>query len=828
MLRKPVGSELRLSFLQTIIQSKALMVRPDEQFVRYAEIKTFEKLTGTKVFQQIVRGDIPEIKISLDCKQMQDFGNQCTGSSTEHLQSPDFRDKMPRLDTNSSEQYKRTYIKRALRRTVESLFPSKYTDQHRLAYTLPSASANYNFTRKEFGALGHLLPIAQRLNVRPNHSLISFAKVEKYRVDYGYSRSEEMIVDDENKYEVDVRELTKRVYEFRKQVFQEALEEIPYAVPLGLSEPSKVRVITKGPPATYAILKPLQKFMHNQMRKIPQLALMGKEVDKTIINGMFKIIHGNELMLSGDYSDATNELKMWVSEATTDAVIDVLGLGDYEATLVRKSLTEHVMRLYSPPEDRKSKPRFTEAKQTEGQLMGSILSFIWLCIVNLTLMWITKENNDDEIIELRDLQCLVNGDDCLIALNKHGKRAWEIFGQLMGLKPSVGKVFYTNEFCTLNSRMFYKDERGEWTDVPFISSSLLSGKEKSVRLGTEKFIDPTQKINDIGQRNYWLMYSCPIKMRQEVQKLFIKNNEALLKNPLLYAIDWFMPTWSGGLGMCDVADNGWVYNIDDFPGNPERSYDDDLKPTSEWKIFCDERDNDEKRKKSRGALFHMLTNWNKKKFRPIPWTQPRLADNLNMIEIINQRMPSKPKEEVVSYLQPEVDDNINESLFGLLAMDVYLTDTRTHDIISQKYEKAINDDYLFPFIIKEDEIVRINKKGEEEKVATRTPVPENASAKRKAAALQELFQEKFQDEHVKRIKFNRSVWQSNISRGCTTLASYEKIQNRKYRKVFRGRIIGKGAQFIQDVYEFGRYDFDYVWDQDAIYGKNATLTIQEW
>ena len=179
MLRKPVGSELRLSFLQTIIQSKALMVRPDEQFVRYAEIKTFEKLTGTKVFQQIVRGDIPEIKISLDCKQMQDSGNQCTGPSTEHLQSPDFRDKMPRLDTNSSEQYKRTYIKRALRRTVESLFPSKYTDQHRLAYTLPSASANYNFTRKEFGALGHLLPIAQRLNVRPNHSLISFAKVEK-------------------------------------------------------------------------------------------------------------------------------------------------------------------------------------------------------------------------------------------------------------------------------------------------------------------------------------------------------------------------------------------------------------------------------------------------------------------------------------------------------------------------------------------------------------------------------------------------------------------------------------------------------------------------
>ena len=75
-----------------------------------------------------------------------------------------------------------------------------------------------------------------------------------------------MIVDDENKYEVDVRELTKRVYEFRKQVFQEALEEIPYAVPLGLSEPSKVRVITKGPPATYAILKPLQKFMHNQMQ----------------------------------------------------------------------------------------------------------------------------------------------------------------------------------------------------------------------------------------------------------------------------------------------------------------------------------------------------------------------------------------------------------------------------------------------------------------------------------------------------------------------------------------------------------------------------------
>ncbi len=817
LLKKPFGDMDRLSYLQTIIQSKALMVRPDEEYVRYAEIKTFEKLTGKVLYDQRWVDHSTQPNVARGESNQLDRGDENTTINTQTTRRTD--DDEISLSTSQTEisttEFTNQQIKESIRasllRTVQAIFTTKYTDQHRLAYTLPSASSNYNFTRKEFGALGHLLPHAQRLN-KNNRSLVKFNRIS-------VETDEEMEVDDE-KYEVDVKELTKTVYEFRKSVFDEAMQEIPYAEPLGLSEPSKVRVITKGPPATYFILKPLQKFMHNTMRKIPQFELMGREINPNMINSMFGKVPDNHAMLSGDYSDATNELKMWVSEEVTKAVVTTLGLSEKEAILVKKSLTEHIMLIKTKGE--KSPAVETKAKQTEGQLMGSILSFIWLCITNITLVWMTKEGEVEEEIPFNELQCLINGDDCLFSVSSKGKYLWAKYGALMGLKPSIGKVFFTNEFCTLNSRMFAMRD-GKWIDVPFISSSLLSGKEKSVRLGTERLIDPLVKVNDVGQRNYWLMLACPKYARHAVQKKFIQNNSNTLKHPLLHAIDWFMPTWSGGLGMCDVSENGWVYNYE-VPGNPEREIDDDLQPVGEWKRYCDERNNDQKRKKSRGALYHMLTNWSKAKFRPIPWTQPRTPDGLDMISTITSRMPTKPTEQIVSYLKPIPEDNINDALFGLLAMDAYLTDKRTQDLIRQDYVSAINEDFLFPFMIENGSILQINRRGEINEVGKVS----GKTNKRKIQSIHEQLNEYFNDEHVKRVKHNRAIWENNIKKGCTKLASYEKIQTRRYQKVFRGKIVGKGINFLESISNADHFNYDFIWDQDALWGKNATQPIQEW
>lgn len=806
ILSRPAGDYLRLSFLQTIIQSKALMVRPDKEFVRYAEIKTFEKLTGSKVFN-------PESNRSHITAHGNDPLLQKDTLTTVLGTNPDNQGQsMHNTGRSEVDVQALLAIKARLRKTVESIFKTKYTDQHRLAYTLPSASSNYNFTRKMFGALGHLLPHAQRLGLN-NGPLIYFNRVEV---------AGEQIENESEKYEVDVTRLTKAVYEFRKSVFEEALNTTPYASPLGLSEPNKVRVITKGPPSIYFILKPLQKFMHNTMRKIPQFRLMGEEINTQMLGQMFPHHEmGSQKLLSGDYSDATNELKMWVSNEITTQVIETLGLTAKEAILVRRSLTEHVMRL-EHIEPKTSKPKFTEAKQTEGQLMGSILSFIWLCISNFSLIWLTKEKELDEDIEFEDLKVLINGDDCLFTCKENGKTAWEYYGNVMGLRPSIGKVFFTNEFCTLNSRMFTMGPLNTWGEIQYIASSLLSGKEKSVRLGTEKFIDPLSKLNDIGQRNYWLMHACPTHMRYEVQSMFIKNNEALLKNQLLYGIDWFMPFWSGGLGMCDVMENGWIINYTNIKGNPTAEFDDNMEPTGMYKEYLELRDNDPHRKKSRCALYNMLVNWGKTKFRPVAWKQPLSPDGLDMLSVIGQRMPIKPTEMLVGPSHEEPKDNINEQLFGLMALDVYLTDKRTQDLIQQNLETAVNLDPTSQFYVEGNKVLKLGRdKNDWEDYGEIN----STNFKQRHNELKEMINDTMKNEHIKRIKYNRAIWQNNIRVGCKRPASYEKISTRKYIKLFQGKIIGKGTKVLNDLVQEPM--FDYIWDEQGAYSRIATKPV-EW
>lgn len=778
ILRKPSGDEGRLSFLQTIIQSKSLMVRPDKEFVRYAEIKTFEKLTGTKVHGE---------------KKLQD------GSKGQ-------------LEDNEKMELDREFIRGKINRTIQTIFTHQYTDQHRLAYTLPSASSNYNFTRKMYGAIGHLLPHATRLNATPDKSLVSFKTKGSNRE----AELEEQIEDEEmTQYTVDVSRLTKRVYDFRKSVFAEAMETIPYAVPLGLSEPSKVRVITKGPPSIYFILKPLQKFMHNIMRKLKQFQLLGQEVTSEMINQMFTKVNNDQAMLSGDYTDATNELKMWVSEMVTDAVIDKLNLTDKEAVLIRRSLTEHVIKL----QEMGGKGFVAEAKQTDGQLMGSILSFIWLSLVNLTLVWVAKELELEEEIQLEDLQCLINGDDCLFAVNNNGKYMWKRWGAVMGLNPSVGKVFYTNEFCTLNSRMF-RNDLGEWKDVPFISSSLLSGTEKSVRLGTEHTIDPLIKINDIGVRNYWLMIACPITARYKVQQEFIKNNSPLLKHPLLEGIDWFMPFWSGGLGMCDVNERGWVLNISNFKGNPAVQLDDNMEPEGSYKDYKDEQN--KSRIKSRCAQMHMLYNWGQIKFRPKSWTQVKLPENLNMLQNIAKKLPQKPTESWITEKSENPVDNINDKLTGLMAMDLYLTDTETQAKISNDIKKVINMNRNSYWLEKK----KIFKLNDDKSDWIEIADVSDMGKKKKRKLFEELLSEDYMDEHVKRIKYNKSIWRNNIKGGCSKPADYDKLTNRKYINIFKGEIIGKGARELNLQNEI--VPFYYTMEEDKDFPFQNMEQINSW
>lgn len=745
----------KLSVIQSLIQSKGGLTKPDEEFVRYAEIKTFEKLTEIREYNP-ADNDIKE-KI---CNELRRTAREIFTIT---------------LENNKTKT-------------------KKYTDSAKFAFGIPSASSNYNNSRKLYGALGHLMKHVKKLNLT-NHKLLEFRKRDAPKV---LRAIKEGIYNDEEEsksmliegYEVNAIKLSQAVYEFRKLVKEEAMGEIPYAIPFGLSEPGKPRVITKGPPATYYILKSLQKFMHNHMRTLPIFELLGKTVDANMIDRTIKNVRSNQRILSGDYSDATNELESWVTDIITDEIVNCLGIDSDEESLMYKSLTQHIMEL----RDRGGVHVLKRAPQINGQLMGSILSFLWLCIANATLVRMSKEEGEGITISLENLEAKINGDDCIFAAEPETRNAWESYGMVMGLKPSLGKVFWTNEFCTMNSRMFRPTNDG-FIEIPFISLGLLNNTEKSVRLGIKNQIEntnPMKGLETIGVRNQWLMMGCPINLRYAVQKRFIEIHRKLLDLSLL---DWFMPEWSGGLGICDVTQEGWILNsTTPMPGNPKSSFDDDGNQVNPlFTQFDNMRNDPEYRKRSRGALYNMLSTWGKQGLTPRPVTSEKLPTNLDIMSVIQNILPIKPRE-VLTFGEKKEDDDIYDQVFGLAAMAAYLTDETTQLKIQGNLEASINSG--MSMIIDTHEVTRVCN-GE---VLYTFLENEKGEGKKRKKAIENNLGEINMEEWERRVRHNRKVWKNNMKVGCTKLINWNLLQRRTYMKVFKGELVGKGLAALKEAF----------------------------
>jgi len=135
------------------------------------------------------------------------------------------------------------------------------------------------------------------------------------------------------------------------------------AQPIALTEPLKVRVITKENAWSTYVLSGAQRNLWRCLKKFPWFRLTGRPIN------VFDIPLGAQNWISVDYSAATDNLASEFSKLVIRSICRVTGL-PYK--LCRDSLIRHA--LYYGEE----KP----VEQTNGQLMGSILSFIVLCICN--------------------------------------------------------------------------------------------------------------------------------------------------------------------------------------------------------------------------------------------------------------------------------------------------------------------------------------------------------------------------------------------------------------------------------------------------------------
>jgi len=220
-------------------------------------------------------------------------------------------------------------------------------------------------------------------------------------------------------------------------------------------EPNKIRIISKGEALPYYSNRPLQKALHASMRHYDCFRLIGRPFSPTDLIDLKDRAMPTDQWFSIDYSAATDKLSWKYSGRIFRFLID--DLPEYDKKLALQVLGPHA--LHYPCQDyyddgkKKGKPYVAyKGDQSNGQLMGSILSFPILCLANLgTYLLCTQVAQDGWSHRDRLRHVLINGDDMIYAADPSlWSQHVEIAG-LVGLEMSVGKAYQHREYCNINS-----------------------------------------------------------------------------------------------------------------------------------------------------------------------------------------------------------------------------------------------------------------------------------------------------------------------------------------------------------------------------------------
>lgn len=253
-------------------------------------------------------------------------------------------------------------------------------------------------------------------------------------------------------------------------------------------EPLKGRVITKGDALEYYMMKPLQKAIHNVMRKMSCFELIGKPFCPTMLPRLARGAERDSQWFSIDYSAATDGLSYYYSGSILQKIVQYLPRKIRE--IASRVLGLH--DLYYPEMGDYSHFYF-KGEQRNGQLMGSILSFPVLCLANLGVY---LDNTDvihsESFMDLKSVnerldRVLINGDDMLYCAPDF---LWpshaEISGDV-GLKMSVGKAYVHPIYANVNScSVHYPLKEGSTPYlVSYLNTGLYFGQNKVMDSGSE-------------------------------------------------------------------------------------------------------------------------------------------------------------------------------------------------------------------------------------------------------------------------------------------------------------------------------------------------------
>jgi hypothetical protein len=179
-------------------------------------------------------------------------------------------------------------------------------------------------------------------------------------------------------------------------------------------------------------------------------------------------------------------------------------------------------------------------EQQHGQLMGSVISFPFLCMLNAAVCRLSIELDRNTYgFKLRDLPLLINGDDCIFKGSSELLSIWEKIISCVGLSSSVGKTYNSQRIIVMNSLLFIDYEKnGQWKKIPYVNMGLLYLRNKKGPCA-----ESDSQLSSVHEE---LIANCNPSLQKRVHREFMELHKDRIDRA---GVPPFMPLWAGGLGL---------------------------------------------------------------------------------------------------------------------------------------------------------------------------------------------------------------------------------------------------------------------------------------
>jgi hypothetical protein len=177
-----------------------------------------------------------------------------------------------------------------------------------------------------------------------------------------------------------------------------------------------------------------------------------------------------EKIVSGDYEAATDNLYLWTTRCALEAFFENMEFLYPETFWLKEEYTERLKKMafdsfeqliLFPP-----KKEFSPFHVKRGQMMGNILSFPLLCVINGAATRMSLN---------RGRHFLVNGDDVLFRATPVEYRRWKYITSRAGLKFSLGKNYFSRDMALINSQYFHwSKDSDRWMRIQIPNVGLLN------------------------------------------------------------------------------------------------------------------------------------------------------------------------------------------------------------------------------------------------------------------------------------------------------------------------------------------------------------------